>query len=198
MAGEAIVRESLSRGHEVTAHARRVEGLAHRAGLHAVPLDVEAPIPLEPCDVVVLSVRFAPGEEARLAPATTRVLDAAGRAGTRVVVIGGAGALRAPDDGTRLVADDPRFTPAQYRDLAAAGVLQLRACEEHPWDAWVYFSPPALLEPGSRTGEYRSGGSTLLVDEAGTSRISVEDFAVAVVDEVEEPSGLQHLTAAQA
>jgi putative NADH-flavin reductase len=52
---------------------------------------------------------------------------------------------------------------------------------------WSYVSPGALLEPGERTGRYRLGGEELLVDEQGRSRITMEDFAIAMLDEAETP-----------
>jgi putative NADH-flavin reductase len=52
---------------------------------------------------------------------------------------------------------------------------------------WTYISPAALLEPGSRTGVYRTGGDQLLVDADGHSRITIDDYAVALVDEIEQP-----------
>ncbi|GAB3497095.1 hypothetical protein GCM10027440_50190 [Nocardiopsis coralliicola] len=79
----------------------------------------------------------------------------------------------------------------RHRDAA-----QYRACRSHPYGGWVYLSPPAVLEPGARTGRYRRGTTTLLVDEAGGSRIAAGDLAIAVLDELEKPSGEQHLTVA--
>ncbi|WP_456303079.1 hypothetical protein [Streptomyces mirabilis] len=77
-------------------------------------------------------------------------------------------------------------TPASYatsRAVAAAGTAQLRTCQAHA--DRVYLSPPALLEPGERTGRYRRGTDTLLTGADGRSWISAEDLAVAVVDELE-------------
>lgn len=63
---------------------------------------------------------------------------------------------------------------------------------------WTYVSPPALVAPAERTGRYRRGTTTLLVASDGTSSISAEDFAVAVIDELETPSGERHVTVARA
>ncbi|WP_416382691.1 MULTISPECIES: hypothetical protein [Nocardia] len=78
---------------------------------------------------------------------------------------------------------------------ALASLTQLRVCEPHP-ARWTYLSPPALLEPGERTGRYRRGTTTLLLDADGRSRISAEDLAVAVLDELENPGGDRHFTVA--
>ncbi len=62
---------------------------------------------------------------------------------------------------------------------------------------WTYFSPAAFIEPGERTGQFRLGGTRLVVNEQGESRISVEDYAVALVDELENPRHIrQQFTAA--
>jgi putative NADH-flavin reductase len=53
---------------------------------------------------------------------------------------------------------------------------------------WTYFSPPIQIEPGTRTGKFRLGGDSLIRDEQGKSRISFEDYAVALVDELEQPA----------
>lgn len=93
--------------------------------------------------------------------------------------------MRSPDDPDLLVADNPAYVPAEWRAVAAAGTAQLRTCEAHPEADWVYLSPPALLEPGDRTGRYRRGTDTLLTGADGRSWISAEDLAVAVLDELE-------------
>lgn len=87
-----------------------------------------------------------------------------------------------------------RSSPAAWRAFADASTDQLRACERHADAAWSYLSPPALLEPGRRTGNYRRGTTTLLVGPDGTSRITAEDLAVAAVDELERPGTDRHFT----
>lgn len=91
--------------------------------------------------------------------------------------------------------DDEQFVPAQWRSSAVASRAQLQVCESHA-AAWTYLSPPAILEPGTRTGVYRRGTTTLLVDDAGRSRISAEDLSVALLDEVENPGDARHFTVA--
>ena len=101
----------------------------------------------------------------------------------RVIIVGGAGSLEiAP--GVRLV-DTPEF-PAAWKSgaLAHADALDiLRASDIN----WTFFSPAAMIAPGERTGKYRTGHNQLLVDGAGQSRISAEDYTVALLDEVEHP-----------
>ena len=78
--------------------------------------------------------------------------------------------------------------------MAQASLDQFRACQAHSYEGWVYLSPPAIFAPGDATGSYRRGTTTLLRDACGQSRISPEDLALAVVDELEHPGGEQHIT----
>ena len=92
-----------------------------------------------------------------------------------------------PDSGGRLVVDDPRFVPASIRGVAQACVDQLDVLRENSTVDWTYFSPSAELTAGRRTRRFRTGTDELIVDSDGTSRISLEDVAVAVMDEAEQP-----------
>ncbi|MBB3661984.1 MULTISPECIES: NAD(P)-dependent oxidoreductase [Prauserella salsuginis group] len=199
MVGTRLTAEALNRGHRVTAASRRPQP-SERAGVSTSTVDVDTGRNLRAtvagADAVVLTVRAAAGEEDLLAPATTRVLDAAADAGTPLLVIGGAGPLRSPADPGRIVAADPAHVPDAWRSLAEASTAQLHACQAHPTPTWTYLSPPAVLEPGERTGSYRRGTTTLLIGRDGTSRISAEDLAVAALDELENPGTDRHFTVA--
>lgn len=201
MVGRRVVEEARARGHLVTAVARRTGSITDREGLRALAADATDPASLatalEGADTVVLTVRLPPGQEATLTPLTAEVLEAAARAGARVVVVGGAGALRSPEDPDRLLRDDERYVPASWRPLAAAGVEQLATCRRRSQQDWTYLSPPALLEDGPRTGGYRRGKDTLLTDTDGVSRISAADLAIAVLDEIERPGPDRHWTVAR-
>lgn len=104
---------------------------------------------------------------------------------TRLIVVGGAAVLEVPGT-TRLLLDDPRYLPPAYRAIGEASVLQHAVCQQHGRGDWVYLCPPAELAPGVRTGRYRRGGRTLLVGADGRAAISMEDLAVALVDEAEQ------------
>ncbi len=198
MVGARLVTEANARGHRVTAAARNPGSYPRGGTITPLALDARDPeqlaAALHGTDGAILAVRPAPGHEHTLAPLTTGVLDAAARAGIRLVVIGGAGPLRSPGEPDRLVAEDPTYVPPAWRAVAAASTDQLRACERHAEAAWSYLSPPALLEPGRRTGTYVRGTTTLLVGPDGTSRITAEDLAVAALDELERPGTDRHFT----
>jgi len=84
-----------------------------------------------------------------------------------------------------------KLLSAAFRHIALACTDQLEACRAEARVDWTYLSPAALLEPGKRTGNYRLGTDELLVDAEGNSTISMEDLAVALLDEAERPKHLR-------
>ncbi|WP_330239167.1 NAD(P)-dependent oxidoreductase [Streptomyces sp. NBC_00525] len=199
MAGSRVVAEAVSRGHTPLAVYRSTRPEALPPGVTPVAGDANDTAAMAAlfagADAVVAATRPPAGREHTIAATTTALLDAAAAAGTRVLVIGGSGPLEVPGHPGRLVRDDPAYVPARWRTVADASTAQLAACRAHSAD-WIYLSPPAVLEPGSRTGSYRRGTTTLLTAPDGTSRISAEDLAAAVLDELEVPYGERHFTVA--
>ncbi|MEU4475610.1 NAD(P)H-binding protein [Micromonospora sp. NPDC023888] len=197
MVGSRVVVEAADRGHEPIAIFRRRRPAALPHGVTAAVGDADDPGRLsrlfDGIDAVVAATRPAPGYEHTVSATTTALLDAADAARTRIVVVGGAAPLRIPGHPDRLVLDSPEYVPEAWRTIAAASVAQLDACRAHRAD-WVYLSPPAILEPGTRTGTYQRGTTTLITGADGASRISAEDLAVAVLDELESPGGDRHFT----
>ena len=90
-------------------------------------------------------------------------------------------------DGGDTVLTAPGFLPDSVLPIARACQAQYELCLAEREADWCYLSPPAMLMPGDRSGRYRTGGDVLLTDPAGQSRISMEDFAVALLDEAETP-----------
>ncbi|KOV73611.1 hypothetical protein ADL02_39170 [Streptomyces sp. NRRL WC-3723] len=195
MVGSRVVTEARARGHRVLALSRKpasddpgVTPIAVDAtDYHALHDALAGSAAHRAADAVVLTIRTEPADREFLVGATRTVLDLTAQLGIRVLVVGGAGALRSPDDPDLLVADNPAYVPAEVQAVAAAGVAQLRTCQAHAGADWVYLGPPALLETGERTGRYRRGTDTLLTDADGRSWISAEDLAVAVLDELGAP-----------
>jgi uncharacterized protein len=176
--GSRIVAEALHRGHQVTALTRDD---VDATDAHAVAQLIQGH------DVGVGATRPLPGDEQSAAAVTRALLDAHGQAGVRFIMVGGAGSLRTPD-GDRLVADDPRWVPPQFAELARTATDQLALCRNDTRADWTYVTPSALMEPGLRTGDYRTGRDELLVNDSGASYVSMEDMAVAVLDEIEQPT----------
>lgn len=183
--GSRVVAEALSRGHEVTAIARQIAGL--KPTLHLVAKTGDASNPTELAkllsghDAVVSAVRFANSDPRKL-------IDAVKMSGVkRYVIVGGAGSLEV-SPGTKLL-DTPDFPPA-FRAEAVAGDAFLSMLRKEPELEWSFLSPSATFAPGARTGKFRLGQDQLLIDPQGKSSISMEDFAIALVDELEHP---QHI-----
>ncbi len=194
--GSRVVAEALSRGHQVRAVVRdlaRAQDLPPRAELclgdAAKRADVIALSAGQ--DLVISATRPPAGSESQLAAAAKALLSGLGGSGVRLLLVGGAGSLTLPGFPDRLVIDDPILVPEAWRPIALACGEQLEACRAAGDVDWTYLSPPALLEPGARTGRYRSGKDELLVDAAGRSAISMEDLAVALLDEAERPKHLR-------
>ncbi|WP_328900584.1 NAD(P)H-binding protein [Streptomyces sp. NBC_00441] len=197
MAGSRVVTEAAHRGHALLAVYRSTRPDALPPGVTPVTGDADDADAMcalfDGADAVVAATRPPVGREHTIAATTAALLDAAEKTGTRILVIGGAGPLEVPGHPGRRVVDDPVYVPPQWRTVAAASSAQLAACRAHEAD-WTYLSPPAVLEPGPRTGTYRRGTTTLLTADDGTSRIAAEDLAVAVLDELERPHGGRHFT----
>jgi hypothetical protein len=184
MIGQRVAAEARRRGHEVTGVTRSGSG----ATAAAEASDAAAVAALSAGhDALVLAVpppRGDPEPSRALLAAGRGVLDGLRKAGVRrLVVVGGAGSLLVAP-GVRLI-DTPRY-PAAYRDvgLAQCALLDLLRGQAADLD-WTYISPPVTIGPGERTGGYQLGGDQLLADASGDSAISAEDYAVALVDELE-------------
>ncbi|MCG5241278.1 NAD(P)-dependent oxidoreductase [Azospirillum doebereinerae] len=181
-AGSRILAELLARGHRVTAIARDPASLTARDGLTVKSGDVndaDALTALLPGhDAVISTTRFQSTDPRALLAA----LKSAGV--PRLLMVGGAGSLEVAP-GVALI-DTPQF-PAAYKAEASAGRDALNVLRDEETLDWTFLSPSALFAPGERTGSFRLGTDALLVDGAGNSHISMEDYAIALVDELETP-----------
>ncbi len=114
------------------------------------------------------------------------IVAAARQAATpRLLVVGGAGSLEVAP-GLQLI-DTPDFPP-QYKATAEGARAVLNLLLDEPVLDWTMLSPAAMLAPGARSGVFRLGGNALLTDADGNSAISVEDYAMAMIDELETPA----------
>ncbi|MGW1604834.1 NAD(P)-dependent oxidoreductase [Streptomyces eurythermus] len=195
--GSRILDEALGRGHTVTAVVRDPAKLttAHPA-LTVVTGDVLDPESVTEhargADVVISAVGGGdgPGHQALVKPsfeALVAALRTLGADAPRLITVGGAGSLRTAD-GRQLWDTEGLPEPVlQIMHAHGDGLDFLRSVTDV---RWTNLSPAATIAPGERTGAYREGLEDLLVDADGESRISTEDYAVALIDEVEEPSHL--------
>lgn len=180
--GSRLATELLRRGHSVTGIERNPEKIGARQGLTVKRGDATQPATLAPLigghDAVLSASRFQTSD-------ANALLTAVKSAGvTRLLVVGGAGSLETAP-GKALV-DTPGFPEAYKAEARAGGQFLQVLRKEHTLD-WTFLSPSAEFAPGERTGHFRLGGDELLVDAKGKSWISMEDFAIAMVDELEHP-----------
>ena len=192
--GSAILKEALARGHQVTALVQSPDKLAPQAGLAAHKVDVNdvaalsAQLAASGADVVVSSFSgHAQSQVLDYYMAGMRAIVAAVKEARtpRLLVVGGAGSLFVAP-GVQLI-DTEGFPPA-YKGTAEGARQALALLRAEGSLDWSMLSPSAVLSPGTRSGVFRLGGDDLLTDAAGNSAISVEDYALAMLDEVERPA----------
>jgi putative NADH-flavin reductase len=180
--GTRLISELTRRGHHVTAIARHPETLQGQAAVSPVSGDVQNENALAAVlarhDAVIHSVKFLSTNASKIITATKRAKV------PRLLVVGGAGSLEV-SPGLTLV-NSPDF-PAEYKPETLAGVEFLNVLRQEKELDWTFLSPSYLFSPGDRTGKFRLGKDQLLVAADGQSRISTEDFAIALVDELEQP-----------
>ncbi|PAU87303.1 NADH-flavin reductase [Pseudomonas sp. WN033] len=187
--GKRVVAEALGRGHEVSGIVRRQMQLDQLPdGVRGLVADVcdsrQVVHTAKGQDLIISAVRPPQGREEMLVTMTRSILSCVDPR-QRVLVVGGAARLRVPGHNGKTVLTLDGFLPASVVAIARACQAQYEVCLAETRAAWTYLSPPAMLIPGERIGSYRSGGDTLLVDADGTSCISMEDYAVALLDEAE-------------
>ena len=192
--GSKILTEAVNRGHQVCAITRSVEKLPKAPAIDPVKADVN--------DVNALTDHFrgkdavihcySPAKNLGLAEkmdqqgnATQTIITAVKAADVpRLLAVGGAGSLYVAP-GVRDM-DQPDF-PKEWEGGVKATLLIKEILTKEPELDWTYLSPSHNLVPGERTGKFRLGQDDLLVSSDGQSRISVEDYAVAMIDELENP-----------
>jgi uncharacterized protein len=186
-AGSRILEELIARGHDVTAVARNPEKLPSNVKSNQGDLsnvDAIASV-IAGADAVVSAYGPPPDDTDQLAAVTERLIAAVKKAGTpRLIVVGGAGSLEVAP-GVTLIASG--HLPAAWLPIATSHEKALKLLQASDTN-WTYFSPAAFFEPGERSGKFRLGTNELIANEKGESRISMEDYAIALVNELEHPA----------
>ncbi|MEO6338492.1 MAG: NAD(P)H-binding protein [Caulobacteraceae bacterium] len=184
--GGKVLGEALSRGHQVTAIARNTDKLDKASGATIKSADISdsggITAAIGGSDAVVITVKHQTFD-------LMKALDAIRAAGIkRVMVVGGAASLK-NKDGVRLL-DQPGFPDFIKVEAAPAAVAldNIRGVTDLDWS---FISPSMMLGPGERVGKFRLGGDDLIVDDKGDSKISYDDLAVAIVDELETPKHIR-------
>jgi putative NADH-flavin reductase len=179
-AGSEITKELAARGHQVLGIARKPEAIPTGPGVTAKAGDASDPAALAALirghDAVISSLHFDVSAET--------LLSALKQAGVgRLLVTGGAASLEVAPG--KLLIDSPAF-PEAWKPIAIGGITFLKALRGETDVDWTFFSPAALIFEGPRTGKFRTGGDQLVTDAAGDSKISFADYAIAIVDELEQ------------
>jgi putative NADH-flavin reductase len=180
--GSKITTELLGRGHSVTAIVRNPEKAPSQPNLKALKGDVTEPdsvaVLVRGHDAVISSAPFNPG-------ISVKVLEAVRKSGVkRYIAVGGAGSLKAADG--KLVMENPQI-PAEWLPSIKEGSELLKLLRADQQLDWTFFSPAVQIGPGERTGNFRLGGDEVVAAADGKSSISYDDYAIALVDELEKP-----------
>jgi hypothetical protein len=183
MIGSRVLQELVDRGHDVTAVVRNPEKIT-AAGVRALD-EATVASTIKGADAVISAYAPPQGHEEAIVKAARSLVAGVKQAGVkRLIFVGGAGSLEVAP-GVQLV-DTPNF-PEAFKAIALAHRDVLPVLKESAID-WSYLSPAAFIQPGERTGKFRLGGTRLVSDDKGESRISAEDYAIALVDELENPT----------
>jgi putative NADH-flavin reductase len=186
-AGGCILNELLARDHSVTAVIRDKAKLKPRDGLTLKLGDLSDALKIAEAvggfDAVISA--YGPGLSSPndLIGVTERLVAGVKQSGVkRLLTVGGAGTLEV-SPGVLLI--DSPMLPAEWKPIANAHLEALQILRASDLD-WTCLAPAAFFQPGSRTGVFRLGLDNLIVNEQGESRISMEDYAIALVDELEQ------------
>ncbi|PZG54906.1 NAD(P)-dependent oxidoreductase [Listeria ivanovii] len=193
-AGSRILEEAKSHGHEVTAIVRNAGKITQtHKDINILQKDIFDLTLSDVSDLnVVIDAYGTSPEEADKHVASLKHLMKIlnGTVSPRLIVVGGAASLEVDENGNTLL-ESKGLKDAPYYPTAKAQAEQLTHLKENESHfSWTYISPPAMFEPGERTGSYQSGKNHLLFDSEGNSFISMEDFAIAILDEFERPNHL--------
>ena len=186
-AGSRIMNELLTRGHQVLAIVR-APGASLPEGVKEAVDDLSDPkhtaATIKSVDALISAYAPPLNDPDELVHVTKRLVDATEQSGVpRFLMVGGAGSLEAAPGMTLI---DSGKLPPEWLSIATAhsrALEVLRASQVN----WTSLSPAAYFGPGARTGHFRLGTNNLIADGNGDSRISMEDYAIAMVDELEDP-----------
>lgn len=188
-AGNLIYKEAADRGHEVTAIVRNASKVEDK-NANVLEKDVFELTgeDMKQFDVVVNAISAPPGQEHVHVEAGKSLISALKNAPeTKLVVVGGAGSLFVDEAKSIKLMDTPEF-PKEYLPTASNQGKNLEDLKASEGIQWTFVSPAAFFNPeGKRTGAYQKGKDNFIVNAKGESYVSYADYAVAVVDEIENP-----------
>lgn len=188
-AGTLIMKEATNRGHEVTAIVRSAAKVTETTVtvLEKDLFNLTAS-DLQTFDVVVNAFSAPMGQEHLYVDAGQALITALKEApNTKLVVVGGGGSLFVDEAKTTRLMDTPDFPDFVYPTASNAGKA-LEDLQNTDSITWTYISPAGFFDPeGKRTGSYKAGKDNVILNSKGQSYVSYADFAIALLDEIENP-----------
>ncbi|KAI9259889.1 NAD-dependent epimerase/dehydratase [Sporodiniella umbellata] len=184
--GQLILKESLARGYQVTAIVRNKSKITQDVPIIEKEIQQLTRDDLESFDVVVNAFASSAGNESDHEVLGKKLIELLQGTNTRLIVVGGAGSLYVDEAKTTRLIDTKEFPQAYYAIAfnMAKSFEDLKASKDLKW---TFFSPSAIFDPtGKRTGQYRLGEDNLLLNSENKPYISYADYALALVDEIEQ------------
>ena len=187
--GSRILKELVSRGHQVIAIVRNPAKLPQPAPGVVIKQDdlsdsKKIAAAINGAEAVISAYAPPQDDVDAIVGVTQRQVEALNHGSkVRLIVVGGAGGLNVAP-GVTLI--DSGYLPEPVLPIAKAHSKALNVLRASTID-WTYLAPAAYFEPGTRTGKFRLGTDELIANERQESRISMEDYAIALVDELEKP-----------
>ena len=179
--GSKIAAELLSRGHQVTGVSRNPEKISV-AGVNAVKGDFTDPEQMASAlrghDAIISAASFIPDQAEHL------IASVRGSGVKRFLMVGGAASLQSEPGGKKII--ESLELPPAWKAPIMEGIRTLGLLRDVQDFDWTFFSPAVQIGPGERTGKFRLGGEVVVKDAGGVSKISYDDYAIAMVDELEQ------------
>ena len=184
--GSKIAAELLQRGHQVTGIARNPEKISPQPGVNTVKGDFTDPQTMAQAlkghDAVISAASFIPDQAEKL------IASIRGSGVKRFLMVGGAASLEV-EPGKKVI--DTIQLPDAWKGPVMEGIRTLKLLREVNDVDWTFFSPAIQIGPGERTGKFRLGKEQVVKDAADVSKISYDDYAIAMVDELEQSNNLK-------
>jgi putative NADH-flavin reductase len=185
--GSKIAAELVKRGHAVTGIARHPEKIGAAKGMRAAAGDFTRPeamaVVLKDHDAIISAASFIPGQAEQLIAA----VRASGV--KRFLMVGGAASLEVESGGKKVI--DTIDLPPEWKEPIMEGIRTLGLLRKVTDLDWTFFSPAVFIGPGERTSKFRLGKEQVVKDANGDSKISYDDYAIAMVDELEQGKNIK-------
>ncbi|KAG1465580.1 hypothetical protein G6F56_004855 [Rhizopus delemar] len=188
--GQVILEESIARGFEVTAIVRNKSKITKKVEIIEKDIHHLTRADLERFDVVVNAFGSAPGSESEHHVFGKKLIEELQGTKTRLIVVGGAGSLYVDEEKKIRLIDTEKF-PKEYVPIASNQAKNLEDLKASSGVNWTFISPPAIFDPaGEKTGKFKLGKDNLIVNSKNEPYISYADYAIALVDEIEQAKHL--------